>query len=418
MWDGKYCRCSGCGEIYNRSMEECPCCGAKCISLEQDVLKDAASKTCTPKKYNGSGTSTLHNPEPAVLVKGSESTVPASDSSSDAKNEWGLVELGRPRLRLLKKAFQKRYKDVRSTSIYTAIRKLFRNYDELIARAETERILANRLHQDVNEKSHKLVYTYPKDGGRAAFPRNAEEICKQLGSGLAMHQTTSMFLILSLIGCLGYFIIPGIGVAFGIAPIIMVVLKIVVLQRMAVHLKYSIDQNWENFANTRMAPFTYMVKCQRVWEVLSSQGGYDPKYNAGSSFLIFRKDVRVVNSLPFPFRTNVNGYAIYLQDRKFVFLPDCVYMIQEAKVTALHYEDIKWQIGTTSFVESQVPSDARVIGNTWQYVNKDGSRDRRFSYNPRLWKCLYGEFEVNFANKRRAKFLLSGIKMVERMMSL
>jgi len=268
------------------------------------------------------------------------------------------------------------------------------------------------------ERTHELVYQYPQNTGGAAFPKNADEICRQLGSGLAIHRTTSILLIIALVGLLGYFIAPGIGIAFGIATVAVVVLKIVVIQAMAVRLNYSMDQNWRNFANMRMAPFTYMVKCQRIWEVLNSQGGYDRKYNAGCNVQITRKDVRVVESLPFPFRTNVNGYAIYLHDRKFVFLPDCVYMIQGTEFRALYYEHIKWQIGTTRFVESRAPSDARVVGYTWQYVNKRGGPDRRFSNNPQLSECLYGEFEVNFANQRRAKFLLSGTKMVEGIMRL
>lgn len=243
-------------------------------------------------------------------------------------------------------------------------------------------------------------------------------ICEQLGKGLALHQTTSILLIVSLIGLLGYFIAPGIAVFFGIVTASMIVLKVVVLQTMAVQFNYAIDQNWRNFANTRMAPFTYMAKCQRIWEVLNSQGGYDRKYNAGCNVQVSRKAIRVVNSLPFPFKANVNGYAIHLNDRKFVFLPDCVYMIQGSEFTALHYEHIKWRIATTRFVESSAPSDARIVGQTWQYVNKKGGPDRRFSCNPQLYECLYGEFEVNFANQRRAKFLLSGTRMVEGMMRL
>lgn len=268
------------------------------------------------------------------------------------------------------------------------------------------------------EKTHNFVYRYPQNIGVAAFPKQSDLICKQLGRGLALHQTTSIFLIISLIGLLGGFIAPGIAVFFGITTVIMIVLKIVVLQTMTVQLNYTMDQNWRNFANTRMAPFTYMVKCQRIWEVLKSQGGYDRKYNAGCNVQVSRKSIRVLNSLPFPFKANVNGYAICLNDRKFVFLPDCVYMIQGSEFKALHYEHIKWQVGTTRFVESNAPSDARIVGQTWQYVNKKGGPDRRFSCNPQLYECLYGEFEVNFANQRRAKFLLSGTRMVEGMMRL
>lgn len=267
-------------------------------------------------------------------------------------------------------------------------------------------------------KSYNLNYRYPQNQGSSAYPRQAAEICSHLGAGLSAHRLTSVLLIVSILGTLTYFLNPKSGLFFLVLSIVMLVLKIIVLQVMAVHLNYTMDQNWKNLANTRMAPFTYMVNCQRVWEVLGSQGGFDRKYNAGCNIQVSRKDVQMVDTLPFPFRVNVKAYAIFLHDLKFVFLPDCVYMIKGTKFKALRYEHLKWSIGTTNFVESQAPSDSRVVGYTWQYVNKKGGPDRRFSYNPRFCECLYGEFAVNFASQRRAKFLLSGTKMVEGMMRL
>lgn len=269
-----------------------------------------------------------------------------------------------------------------------------------------------------NKRTHNLVYRYPTNAGTNGYPQNADEICRQLSSGLSMHRATSVLLIISLLGLLGYFVDSRIAVFFGFLSVAMLVVKIIVMRQMAVHLNYTMDQNWKNLANTRMAPFTYMIRCQRIWEVMSSRSGYDRKYNAGCNVQVSRKDVRVVGALPFPFKVNVNAYAIYLQDVRFVFLPDCVYMIRGTEFTALHYEHLKWRIGTTKFVESRAPSDARVVGYTWQYVNKKGGPDRRFNYNPQLVECLYGEFEVDFANQRRAQFLLSGTQMVEGMMRI
>ena len=72
----------------------------------------------------------------------------------------------------------------------------------------------------------------------------------------------------------------------------------------------------------------------------------------------------------------------------------------------------------TRFVESSAPEDSQVVDQTWQYVNKKGGPDRRFSYNPMLVVCSYGEMEVNFANRRRAKLMLSGTRVSEGIMRL
>ena len=271
----------------------------------------------------------------------------------------------------------------------------------------------------MSAKVFKLEYRYPQNTGASAYPKAATDICEAISKSLFWHRTTSVILILSIFALAVFFFSRG---AAGIAAlsvfVVAVVFKAIVLATMGVGLEYKMDQNWRNFANTRMAPFTYMSKSKRLWEVTSSSGGYDRKYHAGCSVQVQRKEIRVVYSVPFPFKPSVNAYTLYLPDRKFVFLPDCVYMIQGSSCEALHYEHIKWSSSMTIFIESSAPEDSQVVGQTWQYVNKKGGPDRRFSYNPMLVECSYGRLDVNFANRRRAKFMLSGTRVAESIMRL
>ena len=267
-------------------------------------------------------------------------------------------------------------------------------------------------------KIFNLEYRYPQNTGAAAYPTAAADICKAVADGLLWHRATSLILIFAMLGLAAFLFSVQAGVAASCVFALAVMLKIVVLATMGVRLEYKMDQNWRNFANTRMAPFTYMSKSKRLWEVTSSQGGYDRKYHAGCSVQIQRKDIRVAYTVPFPFRPSVNAYTLYLPDTKFVFLPDCVYMIQGSSCEALRYEHIRWSSSMTRFVESSAPEDSQVVDQTWQYVNKKGGPDRRFSYNPMLVVCSYGEMEVNFANRRRAKLMLSGPRVAESIMRL
>jgi hypothetical protein len=41
-----------------------------------------------------------------------------------------------------------------------------------------------------------------------------------------------------------------------------------------------------------------------------------------------------------------------------------------------------------------VPNDAKIIDYTWQYVNKNGMPDKRYSYNPQIPIALYYEIEL------------------------
>ena len=270
----------------------------------------------------------------------------------------------------------------------------------------------------MSAKAFSLEYRYPQNTGALAYPKAASDICDAISRGLSWHRTTSVILILSILGLGAFFLSREAGIVAFCIFVAAAVFKVIVLVTMGVRLEYKMDQNWRNFANARMAPFTYMSKSKRLWEVTSSSGGYDRKYHAGCSVQIQRKDIRVVYSVPFPFKPSVNAYTLYLSDLKFVFLPDCVYMIQDASCEALRYEHIKWSSSMTRFVEPSAPEDSQVVDQTWQYVNKKGGPDRRFSYNPMLVVCSYGEMEVNFANRRRAKLMLSGTRVSEGIMRL
>src|SRR6185369_17699305 len=53
---------------------------------------------------------------------------------------------------------------------------------------------------------------------------------------------------------------------------------------------------------------------------------------------------------------------------------------------------IKLQLSNTRFIESEVvPRDAQIVDNTWRFVNKNGSPDKRFNNNKQLPITLYGE---------------------------
>lgn len=48
--------------------------------------------------------------------------------------------------------------------------------------------------------------------------------------------------------------------------------------------------------------------------------------------------------------------------------------------------------------EEGVPSDSKVIGQTWAKANKDGSRDRRFTDNHQIPRAQYGSVTLKSDN--------------------
>jgi hypothetical protein len=76
-------------------------------------------------------------------------------------------------------------------------------------------------------------------------------------------------------------------------------------------------------------------------------------------------------------------------------MPDCLLVLEGRRAGALGYSDVRGHTSTTRFIESSdPPPDSRVVGQTWEYVNKDGGPDRRFASNRELAVCEYGRLRL------------------------
>jgi hypothetical protein len=135
-----------------------------------------------------------------------------------------------------------------------------------------------------------------------------------------------------------------------------------------------------------------MQACQRLWAVEASGANADYKYHAGASQLQRRKSVAFSMSQPPGVKTNVPVAALRLASETLYFFPERVFIYGPSGIGAVSYQQLEARTSNTNFVEEeQVPRDARLVGHTWKYLNKNGSPDRRFAHNPQLPILSYGE---------------------------
>ena len=154
------------------------------------------------------------------------------------------------------------------------------------------------------------------------------------------------------------------------------------------------------------------AKC--VWQVLTSTDVTNKKINAGANHIVKRKATRVLQKPPYYLRSNFDTPVIELKKEKLVFMPDVVLMIRGLNVGVIKYSDLSYNCGYTRFVESgAVASDATVIGHTWQYVNANGTPDKRYSKNRKLTECRYGKIDLSSPNGLRACLLISNKDLVD-----
>ena len=149
----------------------------------------------------------------------------------------------------------------------------------------------------------------------------------------------------------------------------------------------------------------------RIWRVATNTPTFDWKRNAGAASLVTRKLIRVERLQPPYIATNVDVWSISLNDQTLFFFPDHVFVRQGQRYGAVSYESLNISFAPTRFIENEmVPKDANIVDYTWQYVNKNGSPDRRFSHNRQIPIAQYGFIEFKSDTGLNLHFHVSNIQ--------
>lgn len=173
-------------------------------------------------------------------------------------------------------------------------------------------------------------------------------------------------------------------------------LCIAVPQLHKTHINYSLDREasleWEKFSEI----LCLLCSSKKVWIIETEKRNADTKYHAGATRNISRgtatiRRIKPKRATDFHIKTNVELISLRSKKCSLLFLPSDVVIKKGHKYTSYSYEQLSILASTTFFIERErVPRDAEISRYTWQYVNKDGSADRRFSHNRQLPVCMYG----------------------------
>ncbi|WP_281969035.1 hypothetical protein [Roseovarius nanhaiticus] len=77
-----------------------------------------------------------------------------------------------------------------------------------------------------------------------------------------------------------------------------------------------------------------------------------------------------------------------------LLFPDCILVLKNNVFGAVRYEDLRIGTRDQRMIVDSAPADAKTVGETWKYVNKNGSPDRRFKDNRLLPICLFEEIAI------------------------
>lgn len=137
----------------------------------------------------------------------------------------------------------------------------------------------------------------------------------------------------------------------------------------------------------------------RTWHVAASANVRDGKYHAGASALLQRTPTSLRRAAPPFVETNVAVMSVGVGRQTLYFLPDRLLVYDGNNVGAVGYRTLSIAAAPQRFIEDgAAPRDATVVGQTWQYVNRNGGPDRRFNNNRQLPICLYDQVSLQTAS--------------------
>lgn len=140
--------------------------------------------------------------------------------------------------------------------------------------------------------------------------------------------------------------------------------------------------------------FEKMLSSKKIWLITSSTLNTELKSSASTT--VERNEVNfdmgifnfIKSSFNIPILRDLsNTYYIYPQ-----------YIIRARSFVDFDVfptDTINFRFSKQRFIEESVlPEDSRTVDYTYQYVNKNGGPDKRYSYNPRLPIVEYGKIEI------------------------
>lgn len=153
-----------------------------------------------------------------------------------------------------------------------------------------------------------------------------------------------------------------------------------------------------------------LASSDKLWQVI---GIYELDENAskenGSIKVIYERiPVKIRYKTPFYIHANFKVLQVKLDDYTLVILPDHYIITNKSEVGIIETSNTMIRSENNPYAElDDVPEDTEVIYSTWQYVNKDSSKDKRYKDNKKVPICNYRLIQLNFNTEYKILLLSS-----------
>ena len=210
--------------------------------------------------------------------------------------------------------------------------------------------------------------------------------------------------------------VAGIRLSLVVFPI---VVKLVYRYLGRIRIFYEYDEDGAAKRDNIYRIVECFSSCASLWQVNDVYANENRRTHAGTAQSISRKQIKIEKKKPYFLATNETCYYVKLKKEKLYILPDMVIFLSGKNVGAVDLSDISMKFGSTRFVEQGMgPSDAKIVDNTWKYVNNNGTPDRRYSGNRRLPVCLYATVDLSTNNGMNIQLQLSSMERANQLQAI
>lgn len=251
----------------------------------------------------------------------------------------------------------------------------------------------------------------------AAVPASDDQVAAEINARLQAFRWSKFLIVAAILSALCIFVrdltIVAMCACIGFIVWAVVQSNRETLQR-RIEFNYELGEKPAHLFTTCVKTFEAAAECSAIWRVTTQILSRDTKYTAGAGSTVDRaptritfNDPRLISNLPTIWISAAGGGLCCLPDRMLFFGP--------AGVSSLDYAGATVTAKSVDFRESgPVPTDATQVGSTWQFVNKNGSPDRRFVNNRPLPILRYSDlsfrhpklsFQLEFSKVGAAEIL-------------
>ena len=125
------------------------------------------------------------------------------------------------------------------------------------------------------------------------------------------------------------------------------------------------------------------------------------KGNAGASRLLDRNQMQVGPQHAIKFHLNFMPVTFQYGFGHIYFMPDELIIAENSgDCTFVPYSELSYRVLETTHMNVPVPGWCTPVGYTWQYMNKDGGPDRRYSNNVQIPHFKVWELDFTFSSRR------------------